>query len=94
MTLLENNRSAVLEATTYFAFLSHKSATMCQINLNKVSNSKLRPNLCNYVKTKVIEFTAPAQQPHKRGTMFFGHPVDAAKDFMKMMFKSPVVLNY
>ena len=42
-------------------FLCYKSATICQIALIKVSNSKLKPDLHNYVKTKIIEFTAPPQ---------------------------------
>ena len=42
-------------------FLCHRSAATCQIDSNKVSNSKLKPDLCNYVKTDIIESTAP---PH------------------------------
>ena len=56
-------------------FLCHKSATTCQIDSNKVSNSKLKPNLSKCVNSVVIESTAPPQQPHKRGTNFLGHPV-------------------
>ena len=40
-------------------FLCHKSANTCQIDSNKVSNSKLKPDLCNCVKTDVINSTAP-----------------------------------
>ena len=55
-------------------FLYHISATTCQIDSKKVSNSKLKPDLCSCVKTEMIEFTVPPQQPYKRGTIF-GHPV-------------------
>ena len=37
-------------------FLRHKSATTCQIDSNKVSNSKLKLDLC---KSEIIESTAP-----------------------------------
>ena len=53
-------------------FLCHESATMCQIDSNKVSNSKLKPDLSNCVKTEVIEPTAPPQWPHKQGSIFWG----------------------
>ena len=45
---------------------------MCrhQVNAVSYSNSKLRPDLNNSAKTKVIEATAPPQQQHKRGTIF------------------------
>ena len=56
-------------------FLCHKSATTCQIDSYKVSNSKLKPDLCNCVKAEMIEFTAPPKQPHKQGASFLGHPV-------------------
>ena len=56
-------------------FLCHKSATMHQIDSSKVSNSKLKLDLCNSVKMEMIEFTAPPQQPHKRGTNFLEHPL-------------------
>ena len=42
-------------------FLCHKSATTCQIDLYKVSNSKLKPDLCICIKTGIIEYTAPSQ---------------------------------
>ena len=51
--------------------LCHKSATICQIDSCKVSNSKLKPDLRNCVKTKIFESMAPPQQPHQRGTIFF-----------------------
>ena len=35
-------------------FLCHKSATTDQIDSNKVSNSKLKLDLCNYVITEII----------------------------------------
>ena len=37
----------------------------------KVSNSMLKPDLCNCVKIEVIESAAPPQQPHKHGTIFW-----------------------
>ena len=52
-------------------FLCHKSTTTCQIDSYKVSKSKLKPDQCNCVKTKMIESTAPPQQPHKPGTFFW-----------------------
>ena len=51
-------------------FLYHKSATTCQIDSNMVSNSKLKPDLCNCVKIERIELVAPLQQTHKWGTVF------------------------
>ena len=65
MTLLENNRSAMFEAsfeaTTYLPFLCHKSVAACQIDSYKVSDSKLRLELCNYAKFEIMESTAPSQ---------------------------------
>ena len=52
-------------------FLCHKSATTCQIDSYKVSNSKLKPDLSSCVKTEMIESTVPPQQPHERGTIFW-----------------------
>ena len=52
-------------------FLCHKSATTCQIDSNKVSNSKLKSDLYECVKTEIIEHSAPSQQPHKGRTIFF-----------------------
>ena len=40
-------------------FLYHKSATTCQICSYKVSNSE--PDLCNCVKTEIIESTGSSQ---------------------------------
>ena len=34
----------------------------------------MKPDLCNCAKAKKIEYTAPPQQPHKRGTIFNGAP--------------------
>ena len=42
-------------------FLSNKSATTCQIDSNKVSNSKLKLDLCNCVKIEIIESADPPQ---------------------------------
>ena len=52
------------------AFLYHRSGTICQIDLHKVSNPKLKPDLCNCLKTEIIESTVPPQQPYIRGTIF------------------------
>ena len=52
-------------------FFYHKSATMSQIDSCKISNSKLKPDQCSYVKTEITETTAPLQQPHKRDTIFW-----------------------
>ena len=52
-------------------FLYHKSATTCQIDSYKVSNSKLKSDLCNYVEIEVIDFIAPPQQPHKLAHFFW-----------------------
>ena len=57
------------------SILCHKSATTCQIDSNKVSNFKLKLNLCNRVKNELIECTAPPQQPQKSDTIILGHPV-------------------
>ena len=69
--MLENNRSTVLEATANFAFLCHKSSITCHTESNEVSNSKLKLDLCNCVKTEINESTAPPQRPHKQGTIFW-----------------------
>ena len=50
-----------LEQPLILPFLCHKSATTCQIDSYKVSNSKLKPDLCSSVKTEMIESTAPPQ---------------------------------
>ena len=42
-------------------FLCHKTATTRQIDSNKVSNSTLKLDLRNCVKTEIIESTAPSQ---------------------------------
>ena len=42
-------------------FLCHKSTTICQVDLNKVSNSKFKLDLCNCVENEIIESTAPPQ---------------------------------
>ena len=52
-------------------FPYHKSATACQIDSYKVSDSMLKPDLCSCVKTDIIEFTAPPQQSHKLVTIFW-----------------------
>ena len=65
----------VLKQSLILPFLSHKSATICQIDSNKVSNSNLKPNQCKCPKSEMIESTAPPQQPCKRGIIFLGHTV-------------------
>ena len=42
-------------------FLRHKSAITRQIDSYKVTNSKLKLGLCNYVTFEIIESTAPPQ---------------------------------
>ena len=54
-------------------FLCHKSATACQIDSNKVSNSKLKPDLHNWAKTEISESVAPPHQQNKWDTNFLGH---------------------
>ena len=49
----------VLKQPLILPFLPHKSATVCQIDSNKVSTSKLKPELCNCVSFEMIESTAP-----------------------------------
>ena len=57
-------------------FLCHESATTSQIDSYKVSNSKLKAELCHYLETEMIECATPPQQPHKRDKIFWGHTVD------------------
>ena len=64
-------------------FYCYKSVTTRQIDSNKVSNSKLKPGLCNYAKSGITEPMTPPQQPHKRGTIIFGHPIESAKYSVK-----------
>ena len=64
----------LLEAATYFC-LSSDSATSSQMDSNKVPNFKLKPILCNYVKTEKIKATAPPQQLFQTGHNFLGHSV-------------------
>ena len=45
-------------------FLCHKSEITCQIDSNKVLNSKLKLDLYNRVKAEIIEFTVPPQKLH------------------------------
>ena len=56
-------------------FFHHKSAITCQIDSNKVSSSKLKPDLCNCGKIEMIEFTASSSTAatQTRHT-FFGTP--------------------
>ena len=63
-------------------FLYHKLAITCQIDSYKVSNSTLRPDLCNHVKIEVTESIAPPEQPHKRGSNFLATPCTLFGDFL------------
>ena len=49
-------------------FLCHKSATTCKIGSNKVSNSKLKSDLCNCVK---IEISSPYSSRANRAQTFW-----------------------
>ena len=61
-------------------FLCHKSATTCQIDLNKVPNSKLKLDLWNCIKTEIIETTAPPQKLFfAKENPFEGHHGEAKK---------------
>ena len=59
-----------------WAFLCHKSAITFQNDSCNLSNSKLALDLCNCIKTEMVESKAPPQQPHKRGTIFLVQSVD------------------
>ena len=69
-----------LKQPLILSFLCHRSATTCQIESNKVPNSKLNLDLWSCAKTKMIESTAPPKQPYKRGTIVLGHPVEEFTD--------------
>ena len=56
------------EKTTYLPFLYHKSATTCQLDSYKVSNSKLKPDLCNCAKAEIIESMASPHSSNTKGT--------------------------
>ena len=75
LTLLEDNRSAVFEATTNFAISLPISARTCQMAQTRYQTCKLKPDLCNCVKTEIFEYTAPSQQPYKRGKSVLGRPL-------------------
>ena len=64
-----------LKQPFFFTFVCHKSATTCQIDSNKVSNSKLKPELCNCAITEMTESTAPPQHSKNRHNIFLEHPV-------------------
>ena len=59
--MLENNRSAIFEATIHFACYCIMSTTIGNIESNNVSNCKLKPDLCNCVKNEAIISTASPQ---------------------------------
>ena len=52
-------------------FLCHKSVITCQIDSYKVSNSKLKPDLCNCIKNETTESAAPSQLPHNGAKIFW-----------------------
>ena len=79
LTLLENNRSVIFEATIILPFLSNELATISQIDSNTVSNSNLKPDLCNCVKIEIAEATSPPQWSHKRSKILLGYCVDLKK---------------
>ena len=54
--LLEEKGSAALKEPLIFPLLCHKSATMCQIDANKASNSQLKPDLCSYINLGQFKF--------------------------------------
>ena len=64
----------LLKQPLILPFLCHKSATTCQIDSYKISNRKLKRDLCNCVKTDIIVSKAPPQFPYKRSTILSGHP--------------------
>ena len=74
LTLFQNDRSAVFEAITFLTLVCHKSAITYLIGSNKVSNSKLRHNLCKCSNNRKMEVAVLAQQPRKWGAIFWGHP--------------------
>ena len=59
-----------LKQPLILSFLCHESATTCQIDSNKASNSKFKPYLCSCVKIELIESTAPPQKQQKRAQLF------------------------
>ena len=52
-------------------FIRHKSETNCQNDSNTVSNSKLKPDLCNCVKIEIIDLLAIQQRSLDRA--FFSY---------------------
>lgn len=67
--------SAVLKQPTILPFLCHKAAITCQLDSNKVSTSKLKPDSCKYLKLRQFKIQ-PLRISHTnaRGTMFIGIP--------------------
>ena len=55
-------------------FLCHRASTTCQIDSNKVSKSKLKPYLCNCVKTETIEHIRFSTVATLKGRNYFGTP--------------------
>ena len=50
-------------------FSSINQQPLVRLTQNKVSNSKMKPDLYNCVNIEITEYTAPPQQPYKRGTI-------------------------
>ena len=62
------------EPATYFTFFSYKSETICQLDSNKVSNSKLKPDLGTCVETRRYSCSLSTVVTQTRND-FFAHPV-------------------
>ena len=67
----EQKEVLFLKQPIILPLLFHKSATTCPIDSSKVSNSKLKLDLCNCVKLEVIKSTSPPQQPNKVARFFW-----------------------
>ena len=64
-----------LKPSLILPFLCLNQQSFVRLNQTKVSNSTLKPDLCNFVKTEKINDKAPPQQPQKRGLIFWDTPV-------------------
>ena len=68
---LVQEQKVFLKQSCILPFSCYKSATACQIDSNKVSNSKSVPMLFNCIDNGTIAITTPPQQSHKRSTMYW-----------------------
>ena len=73
----------VLKQPLIWPFFRYKSATTGPIDPYNVSNSKLKPDLCNCVKLEIVESAAPPRLPHKQGTNFLGYIIQKARQQLK-----------